>query len=405
MNVLVLDGNENQAVSCVRSLAKQGHNVQVGATTRWSKAGLSRYAAGTFQYLDPAVDTGGFVGSIVERLREHRGALVLPMTERTTLPLSAQRESIFNAAGRMVLPEHDSLLRAVNKRETTRIAESLGIRVPRTRVIERGSAIKSIASDFSYPAVLKPASSQESGDGKRMIATGRPEYASDAGQFESKAIGLMERSPTLLAQEFVDGVGMGYYALVDQGEPVLEFAHRRLRDVHPTGSGSSLRESTELTPRMRDAGRAVLKALQWRGVAMVEFRVLDDGTPIFIEVNGRFWNSLELAVRSGADFPALLARIAAGQAIGPLAAYRSGVRCRWWLGDLRHLLAVWRGAPAGFPRPFPSRWKTTLDFFVPHPGTYHDNFRWNDPLPEAGDWLDLLFHKVPTAVLAKAGPA
>ena len=30
MKVLVLDGNQNQAVACVRSLAKQGHTVLVG---------------------------------------------------------------------------------------------------------------------------------------------------------------------------------------------------------------------------------------------------------------------------------------------------------------------------------------------------------------------------------------
>ena len=39
MRVLVLDGNQNQAVACVRSLAKQGHSVLVGSTTSWSKAG------------------------------------------------------------------------------------------------------------------------------------------------------------------------------------------------------------------------------------------------------------------------------------------------------------------------------------------------------------------------------
>ena len=39
MRVLVLDGNENQAVACVRSLAKGGHVVSVGADSSWSKAG------------------------------------------------------------------------------------------------------------------------------------------------------------------------------------------------------------------------------------------------------------------------------------------------------------------------------------------------------------------------------
>jgi predicted ATP-grasp superfamily ATP-dependent carboligase len=394
MNVLVLDGNENQAVSCVRSLAKQGHRVYVGATNAWSKAGLSRYTAGSFRYADPAQDSTAFVETIITALRRHTGALVLPMTERTTLPLSAQRDALHAAGGSIVAPAHVDLLRAFNKHETTKIAESLGVRVPRTIVIDIAAAIDAIADDFPYPAVLKPASSQEYGNGKQLVATGRPEYAKDPAQFRQAATALFAKSTSILAQEFVNGAGMGYYALVNQGTTVLEFAHRRLRDVHPTGSGSSLRTSATMTPQLRDAGRAILKQLNWHGVAMVEFRVLEDGTPVFIEVNGRFWNSLELAVRSGADFPAWLARLATGESLDGAPEYRPGVRCRWLLGDVRHLIAVWRGAPAGFPLPFPSRWKTTLDFLIPQPGTYHDNFRWNDPLPELGDWLDFFFHKV-----------
>ena len=34
MTILVLDGNENQAVACVRSLARTGHRVEVGADTK-----------------------------------------------------------------------------------------------------------------------------------------------------------------------------------------------------------------------------------------------------------------------------------------------------------------------------------------------------------------------------------
>ena len=50
MRILVLDGNENQAVACVRSLGRAGHDVTVGAPTRWSKAGWSRFGKGTFVY-------------------------------------------------------------------------------------------------------------------------------------------------------------------------------------------------------------------------------------------------------------------------------------------------------------------------------------------------------------------
>src|SRR5262249_60395245 len=112
--------------------------------------------------------------------------------------------------------------------------------------------------------------------------------------------------------------------------------------VLPSMSGSALRFSASTNHRNREAGLAVLRALRWHGVAMVEFRQRSDGTPVFLEVNGRFWTSLPLAIHAGVDFPALLAEIAEFSDTRSRAEYRVGVRCRWLLGDVRHLIEVWR---------------------------------------------------------------
>src|SRR5438552_14600845 len=85
--ILVLDGNENQAVACVRSLGRAGHEVRVGSDTPWSKAGWSRYCRRSFQYPGPLQDAQGFVDRVIAEL-DGTTTLVLPMTERTTLPLS-----------------------------------------------------------------------------------------------------------------------------------------------------------------------------------------------------------------------------------------------------------------------------------------------------------------------------
>jgi predicted ATP-grasp superfamily ATP-dependent carboligase len=136
---------------------------------------------------------------------------------------------------------------------------------------------------------------------------------------------------------------------------------------------------------------------------MVEFRVRADGTPVFLEVNGRFWNSLPLAVCAGADFPAMLAEMAERGDVEPRYGYRAGVRCRWLLGDFRHLLEVMRGKPAGFPGEFPSRLKTLREFLTPVAGTFHDNFNARDPLPELGDWLDFALRRLPARALKNSG--
>lgn len=404
MKILVLDGNENQAVACVRSLARAGHSVSVGADSSWSKAGWSRAARGSFVYASPQDDARAFVASVAEEVRRAGGALVLPLTERTTLPLSEARAEIHAAGGRMVLPPHETLLRAFDKQETMRLAASLGIRVPQTSVITNEAEAHAIADNWRGPMVLKARTSNEVSADGRVVATGAPVYARERKEFLAAYSQISERASVVLAQEFIEGTGAGYFALMREGELRAEFAHRRLRDVRPTGSGSALRESCRPAEEVRAASLAILGALKWHGVAMVEFRVRADGTPVFLEINGRFWNSLALAVYAGTDFPALLAEMAERGDVAPPAPFREGVRCRWLLGDARHLLEVWRGAPRGFPGKFPARLPTLISVLTPAPATHHDNFQWRDPLPEVGDWLDFLWRKILGGARRKKGP-
>src|SRR5262245_58170407 len=270
MRILILDGNENQAVACVRSLARAGHRVLAGADASWSKAGWSRSCAASFAYPSPRVDAAQFVEAIARETAKEPGTLVLPLTESSTIPLSEQRLTIEAAGGRLVLPSHDSLLRAFSKTETTSLARSLHVATPGSTVINRGSEARDVAQSLAYPVVLKAGSSEE-----RQLAgiraTGAPRYARNISEFITAYDDISSRCSVVVAQEFVDGTGAGYFALMNQGELRAEFAHQRIRDVRPSGSGSSLRVSIAPTAAMRVAALRILKALNWHGVAMVEF--------------------------------------------------------------------------------------------------------------------------------------
>jgi predicted ATP-grasp superfamily ATP-dependent carboligase len=394
MTIIVLDGNENQAVAATRSLERAGHRVVVGAESRWSKAGWSRACHSSFQYPPPSEDVDAFVERLVAVVAALKDVYVMPMTERTLLPLSEHRARIAAAGGRMTLPEHPRVLQACSKAATWRLATELHIEAPKTITLGRDLLdARRVSAELVYPVVLKPATSFE--QGRRMRATGAPEYASDTREFLDAWRRISARCQSVLVQSFVVGGGTGYFALVQRGEVLAEFAHRRIRDVRPTGSGSALRESIAVSARLREPSQRLLRALQWHGVAMVEYRERPNGELVFLEVNGRFWNSLPLAIAAGVDFPRLLVDMAAGSHRIPQPAYRTGVRCRWLLGDTRHLLQVMQGPPSGYPVPFPRRLSTLLAYLTPRRGTVHDNFRWSDPAPELGDWLHLAVHKIP----------
>lgn len=389
MNVLVLDGNQNQAVASVRSLAQAGHTVFVGESASWSKAGWSRASSGGFRYPAPQSEVNAFIESLAAFVRQRPGTLVLPMTEATTLPLSAHRDFLTSAGAKLVLPAHSDLLRAFNKDETTRLAGSLDMATPKTILVTSSEQAREVAQSVQYPAVLKPRTSEELSPAGGVRTAGRPRYATNIAQFEAAYRDISGRSSAVLVQEFIEGEGTGYFALLHHGELRAEFAHRRIRDVYPTGSGSAVRISVEPDPEIRRGSLTLLAALRWHGVAMVEYRKPAGLPAVFMEVNGRFWHSLPLACYAGADFPALLARMAEEGDIEANLTYRRGVRCRWFLGDVRHLIEVWKGPPAGYPGVYPSRLGTLLQALAPVPGTYHDLFQWKDPMPELGDWVNL----------------
>ena len=80
---------------------------------------------------------------------------------------------------------------------------------------------------------------------------------------------------------------------------------------------SVYRESIAADPALVERSRRLLEHFGWQGVAMVEYKVDErTGTPMLMEINGRFWGSLQLAVDAGVDFPRLLIECAEGTAPG-----------------------------------------------------------------------------------------
>jgi len=71
-------------------------------------------------------------------------------------------------------------------------------------------------------------------------------------------------------------------------------------------------------------------------VAMAEFKINPNGGDVkLMEVNGRFWGSLPLAIKAGVDFPYLLYKCMVERENFSPPSYRLGVKQRWLIpGDI-----------------------------------------------------------------------
>ncbi len=82
--------------------------------------------------------------------------------------------------------------------------------------------------------------------------------------------------------------------------------------------------------RLHELGRTVLESLDWNGVAMVEFKRSDrDGHLYLMEINPKFWGSLDLAIQSGCNFPVWVAQAVIDGTIPDCHAYAVGLKYQW----------------------------------------------------------------------------
>jgi predicted ATP-grasp superfamily ATP-dependent carboligase len=124
------------------------------------------------------------------------------------------------------------------------------------------------------------------------------------------------------------------------GRVWARFAQEAERMLPPLGGASVLRRSIALPPDVADAAERLVRAMGLEGYSEVEFRRSLDGRPVLMEVNPRLSASIEVAVRAGVDFPMLLYLWAAGEPLPDVGHYRTGVRVRWFGGELRWMKAV-----------------------------------------------------------------
>ncbi len=403
MRVFVTDGDSRAALAVTRSLGAAGHEVFVGERFTPCLAHASRHCARAIVYPNPVVDSAAFVDGIDALVTTHRIDVLLPVADIPTLLLTAQRARF---DGRCAVPfaAAEAIDRAANKVDMLTTAESLGVPVPRSVIVH--SLDQAEAGTFEYPMVIKPGRSRVRTSAG--WASSGVSYAADRNDLLRDLRARPSHDFPLLLQERIVGPGLGVFACYDHGRPVALFSHRRLRERPPWGGVSVLSESVPMDPVARDAATTLLDALQWHGVAMVEFkRDLRDGLPRLMEINGRFWGSLQLAVDAGVDFPALLVRTVSHPGSVTAPAYRAGVRSRWLWGDVDSLLIDLFGRRSAATTGRPSRLRSILAFLeFWGRDLYYENPQWNDLGPwryETVEWLKQLRSRRAKADTAKAG--
>jgi len=294
--ILVTDGTQRSALAVVRSLGRAGHAVFVCAVRTPSIAGESRHAVAQGTVADALHAPEQFVSDIQNRIEQWRIDMLIPITEASLLALLPERDGLG-----VTIPFPDaSVFRVVADKEALlAAAPRAGIAVPRQLVLHSADDMRGIdPSLLDYPVVLKPSRSVGEHDGHR-VAMG-VQHAADAVALGRAVAGMSQAAFPLLVQQRIVGPGTGVFLLIWEGKLLASFSHRRLREKPPSGGVSVYSESVVADDDLIERSRLLLEQFGWNGVAMVEYkRETRTGIPYLMEVNGRFWGSLQLAIDAG----------------------------------------------------------------------------------------------------------
>ena len=382
MAVFVTDGDQRATLAVVRALGRAGIPVTVGSSERNSLAGTSRYCSRKVPYPSPLEATESFRTSLRNEMMGYRYQVLLPMTDVTMLLVAQMRDALAPLV-RLPIPSEEQVKLAQDKRHMLLLAQQLGIAFPKTYMVHEDERLEDIARRVRYPVVIKPRFSWFLRKGSWV--SGSVHYGHDPDDLTAKYQEAHSQIPHPLIQEKIEGEGRGVFLLLWDGQLRAAFCHRRLREKPPWGGVSVYRESLPLDEELVHKSLALLRAVGWQGVAMVEFKVdRQDGRAKLMEVNGRFWGSLQLAIDAGMNFPLLLYRLANEEDVPAQFNYKVGVKSRWLLGDLDHLLIRLtrsRGLD-GFSDNQVSRVRAFVDFWKMYQrGLRYEILRFEDPGP------------------------
>lgn len=304
--VLVTDADRGSAVAIIRSFSRRGWRVIAAAEDSLSPGFYSRHTDKRVAYPSPATAAEAFVEMMLDVLQKNAVDLLIPVTEEVILLVADERER-FEALCEIAMPATEILEGTRNKALTMEMARRAGVPVPLTFAVDSTDEAVACAEKLASPIVLKPALSRRVDPRTGATEKFTVAYASDVAILKEK-MQAYEGRCTVLLQEYVSGEGQGVELLARDGVPLAAFQHRRLCEIPVQGGASALRESVALDPELYEYARRLTEALNWTGLLMVEFKVGEQGAKL-MEINGRVWGSLPLAVASGMDFPGRLAEL------------------------------------------------------------------------------------------------
>lgn len=358
--LIVEQGYSRGAVAGARALKADGWRVGVGSPGGRGLAAVSRATDQRHEVPAAYVDPDAFLEGVRRAVGTHGYEIVFGAGEAEVLALSAHRSGLGAAVPHS---SHDSVVAGLDKDKMEKAAQEVGFAIPET-------LDAALLTDEREPFIVKAnahARPDEPGAPPRVdtnMVVGAIAARRRIAELES--IGAEPR-----VQRFYRGDLLAYSAVADRSANVVSDCMQIAARIWPLNAGASCRaETVAVDQEIADRASALFDKLGWFGLAELQFVLGDDGIPRLIDLNGRFYGSLCLAIAAGANLPAAWAALATERPVERTRA-RPGVTYQWLEGDLRRAAAERRHG----------LWSDVVSTLRDAPGSVHSLTSAADPGP------------------------
>lgn len=369
--VITSHEDDHIGLAVIRSLGRNAIDFQVVSKTKNSLGYQSRYSK------NKVISTYNL--DFFSRLSPDD--VVYPMYEDTMLFLAKNAQKL---QCRLGFPDYETIKAASDKSLLIKHAMEHNIPCPKTFFITKPEDLRDCIPEISFPVVLKP----KWGDGGKGIR-----FMDSTDELNKNAAGYLAKNGPFLLQEKIPFTTKFTVGTLSNADHELRRACviRELRN-YPIETGQACFVETVEDQNLVSLSEKLLKSLNFTGIADIDF-VIDerDNKPKLMEVNSRFWGSVQVAINAGCDFPVLLHRMLQDGDIARSFSYKTGVRCRYVLfNDLARVLTILRRAV-----PLKVKQKAVLDFLRFHEDEGYYVYSLDDLVPVFGLAYIKILRKMP----------
>ena len=337
-NVVILgDGTEN-CLGVLRSLRLENIPALVVSTNLRGCCIYSKYASFRI-FPDPAYSPKKYIEALIHLAEERSGDILIP-TSDTAVEVISKNKTLLEKYYSVPTPAWSVVENCLEKDKTYRIAEKIGIPIPKTFRVEDMEHLMQLSNKIPYPCIIKPSSPKMKRD-FNLRARRKVIEVKRKADLIANCKRLLERQCHPLVQEIIPGPPTQLHSLKTvldfKSNPVGIFTDRKIRQIPFDFGVSTFRESLWV-PEIVELGLSLLKKIRYVGISAVEFK-LDprDKQYKLIEINPRPWNSISLPTYCGINLPHILYKMVNGE-VSPSNIFKEGIRWHHLTSDLVLLL-------------------------------------------------------------------